>query len=175
MRSTGPPGVCQNWLTHKLWVRKYLFFFPLVTFFSSECLLSFTRMGSLKHKMCLCVLTTRSTSIERIGVTPQSNLLSVIHSLQEPSSDSNIPFSLFLFFVCKILFANNLIIVLLILALHFFLAYTNNCYSTLVPLTDTHSHHNLTTYTLYPICTLRDRIQILWLFNYVHCNHNAKT
>ena len=26
VRSIGPPGVCQNWLTHRLWVRKYLFF-----------------------------------------------------------------------------------------------------------------------------------------------------
>ena len=33
VRSTGPPGVCQNWLSHKHWVRTYLFFFPLVTFF----------------------------------------------------------------------------------------------------------------------------------------------
>ena len=82
MRSTGPPGVCQNWLTRRLWVRKYLFFFlPFVTFSSSLCLLSFIQMGSLKHKMCLCVLTTSSTSIERTSVTPQSNLLSTIHSL----------------------------------------------------------------------------------------------
>ena len=112
-------------------------------------------MGSLKHKMCLCVLTTSSTSIERTGVTPQSNLLLVIHSLPLRTLLKLNPST---FSFCQILFANNLITVLFILALHFFLVCKNNCYSTLVPLTDTHSHHNLTTYTLYPICTLRDRI-----------------
>ena len=54
---------------------------------------------------------------------------------------------------------------LFISALHFFLACINHCYSTLMPLTDIHSHRNLTIFTLYPICTLRDRIQISWLFD----------
>ena len=47
-----------------------------------------------------------------------------------------------------------------------------------MPLTDTHSHHNLTIHTLYPICTLKDRIQISWLLNmyttirYANLNRN---
>ena len=41
-----------------------------------------------------------------------------------------------------------------------------------MPLTDTHSHHNLTTHILYPLCTLRDRIQISWLFYYAHSNYS---
>ena len=84
--------------------------------------------------------------------------------------------SLFFIFFIKTLLAN------LFLSLYCsfqpfisFFVCINNCSSTLVPLTDTHSHHNLTIHTLYPICTLRDRIQISWLFEYVHCNHNAKT
>ena len=45
----------------------------------------------------------------------------------------------------------------------FLLGFLNACYSTLMSLTDTHSHHNLTTHILYPLCTLRAKIQISWL------------
>ena len=54
--------------------------------------------------------------------------------------------------------------VLFVSTFHFYLDFMNACYSALMPLTDTHSHHNLTTHILYPLCTLRDRIQISWLF-----------
>ena len=82
---------------------------------------------------------------------------------------------LFLFFIRKTLFANLFSHHTIHFSTSFFLACINNCYSTLMPLTDIHSHHNLTIHTLYPICTLRDRLQISWLFKYVHCIHNAKT
>ena len=42
-------------------------------------------------------------------------------------------------------------------------------------LTDIHNHHNPTIHTLYPICTLRDRIQISWLFNVHTAIIDAKT
>ena len=87
-------------------------------------------------------------------------------------SNSNLPISFFL--ITKTLFSSELIIVLLILAFHFVLDLRNNCFSTLMALTDTHSHHNLTTHILYPICTLRDRIQISWLFNMHIAIINAK-
>ena len=70
----------------QLRVRKYLFFYnPLSHLSSTPCLSSFPRMGLRQYKMCLDVLTTSSTSIERTGVTPQSNVALAIHSLQELS------------------------------------------------------------------------------------------
>ena len=126
-----PPRGLPKLADSQLWVRKYLFFYdPLSHLSSIHCLSSLIRMGLLKHKMCLCVLTMSSTSIERTGITPQSNLALAIHSrpLGTLLKLAPSPFSF-----CKVLFANNLITVYFI-TLHFIMEFMYNYYSALVSL-----------------------------------------
>ena len=163
MRSTGPPGVCQNWLTYKHWVRKYLFFLSLCHIFFSLYLSSITTNGLKGLHIVSWRFHNQLTSIDRTSVSSQSNLSS--RNPLTSGTFSQTPTFPYLFFFNKTLFPLCFLTAPLILVLHFFLARMSNCYSTLMPLTNTHSHHKLTTYTLYPICTLRDRIQISWLLN----------
>ena len=102
-----------------------------------------------------------------------SNLSIAIHSLQELSlrlQHSHI------FFFRRTLFANWFFLLYYSFQ-HFisFLICIDNFSSTLKPPTDTHSHHKLTTHTLYPKCIPRGRIQILWLLNMYNAILYAKT
>ena len=99
-----PPRGLPKLADSQLRVRKYLFFYNSLSHLSSTpCLSSFPQMGLRQYKMCLCILTTSSTCIERTGVIAQSNLALAIHSLHELS----LRLAPSLSFSCKILFANN--------------------------------------------------------------------
>ena len=80
-----PPRGLPKLADSQLRVRIYLFFYnPLSHLSSTPCLLSFPRMGLRQYKMCLDVVTTSSTSIERTGVIIlNSNLSLAIYSLPQ--------------------------------------------------------------------------------------------
>ena len=80
-----PPRDLPKLADSQLRVRIYLFFYnPLSHLSSTPCLSSFPQMGLRQHKMCLDVVTTRSTSVERTSVIfLNSNLSLAIYSLPQ--------------------------------------------------------------------------------------------
>ena len=147
LRSTGPPprSVSLDYYTNM--GEEYLFFLILSHFLSHCTCYLMTQMGLIKHEWCLCIITTSSTFVDRTDVicslqpiffNPLTFLIKTLRSF----------FNLF----CKFVFVTALSIQTLWHCILFgfqeqLLQYTDGP-------TDTHSHHNLTTHILYPMCAL---------------------